>query len=605
MMRVTFVNDEGDDWSTYSGSAPTYGADCRYKVEGTGSGTATWRPDIVQAGDYNVYAWWIEGDQRATNAPYTIHYNGGSDTVTVNQKESESGGKWNYLGTYNFAAGTSGYVVLSDEPDANGKVCADAISFEIKGADIIPPGIYAPNVIGDNTDYGFYVTGHKIDCFNCHDATKKHIDHEHRTYASGLNNYQAGYRLAKPMVVPRPNRGGDIYAYLDDFALCADCHNLYEPLGEDLTDESHTNFSKDELVLRNGHSYHIAIGSIDVDSDWDGTWDSTESCIFCHNVHGSPTVGPMIRHGELISTYGTTDMVPGLNFSYLPAGLSLVDSVAGMIDPSGDSWSRFCGRACHRVYTSYREPYLGPKVLSYPKMDPAPNDGTPVVLTAYVIDHDASTVPLVIIYVWDINGGYEIMYDDGDTTNHGDEVSGDGIYSCKTTVAVDTTPGSYSLTVTATDSDGDGTNEVILEVYDPDEIIVDNDDPEATFVTDEGDFWSTFIGHADGYGADLRYKAEGNGNGTATWTANISAGYYNVYAWWIGGSERATNAQYTIMNNGSELDTDRKDQSQNVGQWNQLGTELYYFAAGTASVVLSDDADGAVVADAIKWELVP
>jgi hypothetical protein len=33
---ATFVNDEGDDWSTYSGSAPTYGADCRYKVEGTG-----------------------------------------------------------------------------------------------------------------------------------------------------------------------------------------------------------------------------------------------------------------------------------------------------------------------------------------------------------------------------------------------------------------------------------------------------------------------------------------------------------------------------------------------------------------------------------------
>jgi hypothetical protein len=57
------------------------------------------------------------------------------------------------------------------------------------------------------------------------------------------------------------------------------------------------------------------------------------------------------------------------------------------------------------------------------------------------------------------------------------------------------------------------------------------------------------------------------------------------------------------MNNGSELDTDRKDQTQFVGRWNQLGTELYYFAAGTASVVLSDDADGTVVADAIKFEL--
>ena len=126
---ATFVNE--GDWSTYSGSAPTYGADCRYKAEGTGSGTATWRPDIVQAGDYNVYAWWITGVSRATNAPYTIIYNGGSDTVTVNQKESESGGKWNYLGTYNFAAGTSGYVVLSDGPDADGVVVADAIKWEL------------------------------------------------------------------------------------------------------------------------------------------------------------------------------------------------------------------------------------------------------------------------------------------------------------------------------------------------------------------------------------------------------------------------------------------------------------------------------------------
>jgi hypothetical protein len=61
------------------------------------------------------------------------------------------------------------------------------------------------------------------------------------------------------------------------------------------------------------------------------------------------------------------------------------------------------------------------------------------------------------------------------------------------------------------------------------------------------------------------------------------------------------------MNNGSELDTVWKDQSQNVGQWNQLGTELYYFAAGTASVVLSDGpgADGVVLADAIKFERQP
>jgi hypothetical protein len=35
---------------------------------------------------------------------------------------------WNYLGNFSFAAGTSGYVVLSD--DANEYVVADAVKFE-------------------------------------------------------------------------------------------------------------------------------------------------------------------------------------------------------------------------------------------------------------------------------------------------------------------------------------------------------------------------------------------------------------------------------------------------------------------------------------------
>jgi hypothetical protein len=43
-------------------------------------------------------------------------------------------------------------------------------------------GVDAPNVIGDNSTYGFYVNGHKINCLSCHDTGKSHIDHEYRTY---------------------------------------------------------------------------------------------------------------------------------------------------------------------------------------------------------------------------------------------------------------------------------------------------------------------------------------------------------------------------------------------------------------------------------------
>jgi hypothetical protein len=67
------------------------------------------------------------------------------------------------------------------------------------------------------------------------------------------------------------------------------------------------------------------------DSDFDGVADSRMSCPACHNVHGSPSP-TMIRHGELISTSGTSDKVPALGFQYTPEGSAplLGDSTGGM-----------------------------------------------------------------------------------------------------------------------------------------------------------------------------------------------------------------------------------------------------------------------------------
>jgi hypothetical protein len=92
---------------------------------GVNISTCTWTPDIPVAGDYKVYAWWTPNSNRATDAPYTINYNGGSDTVDVNQEIN--GNQWNYLGTYNFVAGTTGTVILTN--DANEYVMADAVRF--------------------------------------------------------------------------------------------------------------------------------------------------------------------------------------------------------------------------------------------------------------------------------------------------------------------------------------------------------------------------------------------------------------------------------------------------------------------------------------------
>ena len=198
--------------------------------------------------------------------------------------------------------------------------------------------------------YGYYETGHKIECDNCHDISSAHFDGISQTYNANLNNYQAGYRLRNvtvngesvyPMEIPRLGLDRRFYETNNDFALCFDCHNkskLFgygEGTGEFLIDPLETNFYNKDYLYAGGspvnqHRVHIQglgwCGNISTwDSDWNSTaddwamsYDSRMSCTACHNVHGSPSLA-MTRHGELISTPGTMDKVPLLNVKYINA----------------------------------------------------------------------------------------------------------------------------------------------------------------------------------------------------------------------------------------------------------------------------------------------
>ncbi|HEX3856984.1 MAG TPA: hypothetical protein VHY30_06795 [Verrucomicrobiae bacterium] len=90
--------------------------------------TATWTPDIKNAGAYDVYEW--HGDDpnsdHATKAPFTVKSDDGEKTILVNLQTNS--GKWNLLGTFNFAAGNGGNVSLNSN-GADGNVLADAVKF--------------------------------------------------------------------------------------------------------------------------------------------------------------------------------------------------------------------------------------------------------------------------------------------------------------------------------------------------------------------------------------------------------------------------------------------------------------------------------------------
>jgi len=85
--------------------------------------SATWTPNVAQAGTYEVFARWTASGNRATNATYTVTHASGATPVPVNQQAN--GGAWNSLGTFTLSPGTVHKVTLTDQ--ANGYVIADAI----------------------------------------------------------------------------------------------------------------------------------------------------------------------------------------------------------------------------------------------------------------------------------------------------------------------------------------------------------------------------------------------------------------------------------------------------------------------------------------------
>ena len=92
-----------------------------------------WRPEIPERGEYAVYVSYRTLANSTSSAHYTVHHLGGSSDFVVNQKMG--GGTWIYLGTFEFEAGSEGYVSLTNETPEGYKfasgsiVTADAVRF--------------------------------------------------------------------------------------------------------------------------------------------------------------------------------------------------------------------------------------------------------------------------------------------------------------------------------------------------------------------------------------------------------------------------------------------------------------------------------------------
>ena len=98
-----------------------------------GHASARWTPQIPSRGRYAVYVSYKSLPNSCTSACYSVHHLGGVSTFAVNQKIG--GGTWIYLGTFEFAEGSQGYVTLDNRTPERWKhnpgsvVTADAVRF--------------------------------------------------------------------------------------------------------------------------------------------------------------------------------------------------------------------------------------------------------------------------------------------------------------------------------------------------------------------------------------------------------------------------------------------------------------------------------------------
>ena len=115
--------------------------------------TVTWRPDIPERGEYAVHVSYKTTANSTTAAHYTVHHLGGTSEFIVNQKMG--GSTWVYLGTFEFAEGSEGYVTLDNgtpkghRMEVSATVTADAVRFG-GGMGNIARGL---KEIGDTTSY--------------------------------------------------------------------------------------------------------------------------------------------------------------------------------------------------------------------------------------------------------------------------------------------------------------------------------------------------------------------------------------------------------------------------------------------------------------------
>jgi len=102
--------------------------------KGKGKKAVIYTPQLPEAGRYEVRLAHCYNIRRSTNTPVTIHHADGEKTIRINQQKIPEHKKlFHTLGVFQFKAGKSGWVKISNEGTDGKYVIADAVQFLFVG----------------------------------------------------------------------------------------------------------------------------------------------------------------------------------------------------------------------------------------------------------------------------------------------------------------------------------------------------------------------------------------------------------------------------------------------------------------------------------------
>gem|GEM_PF-1150526 len=573
----------GSSWSTMTSNCCYYGSNYRFNNSNTGE-HCVFTPNIPVAGNWSVYEWHPgSSSSRAPWANMWVYYSGGSTTTGINQQNNA--GKWNLLGTWNFATGTGGRVEIGTS--TGGSTVADAVKFVyaggsggdltgtvtnasthavIPGAMVVIDGYRSTTTdsSGEYTFGGIPAGGYTVTVSAAGYATgtaTTSVSNGGTSVCDVALNAQGG-AVAGRVSDERGNSISGVSVSIPGYsAVTTDSNGRYTISG--VASGTYT-------VTASKTGYNNGTGQATVSGN------ATTTCNIVLTVQlgsisgtvtstlGGPVAGATVT---VPCCVGTTDANGNYTLNNVPEGSYTVSvSAENYINGSVDNVAVTNGN--NTVCNISLVPIAG-EVSGQ-----VTSGGNPVIGAVVAIgDAEAST---------DFNGNYTL--NDIPAGTQTITVSKAIYYPYSSSVSVSAnavTTKDVSLTYVA-------------------DIIIDNGGSGFS----GGSTWSTLTSNCCYYGSNYKFQDVNNGD-HCVFTPNIPvAGPWQVYEWWPGSSQsRAPGCPTWVYYNGGNVYM-TPDQRSNAGKWNLLTTQN--FATGTGGrLEIGTTGLGSTVADAAKFVYAP